>query len=391
MRRYRVGRDMSLERGPASTTGGNVKRTRRAPLGDGPLPVAAGGLRPWAGGWCCWYVGAAAVLSVLYFGFPGQHLWLWTPLGVSSVAAVVLGVRHHRPRRPGAWYAFAGALFCFVAGDTIYNVLTEVLHRDNPFPSLADVFYLAMYPLIAGGLLLLIRARTTRRDPAALLDALTVATGMCLLSWVYLILPYVEARDLTWGQRATSVAYPLGDVLVLVMLARLVGGGLRLRALQLLVAGGAGLLVADVAYGWIQLNGSWRVGGPVDLGWVVFYVSWGTAALHPSMRAVSEPTPLAHRQVHRRQIALLTLVSLIAPAVLLAAALTHQRTHAATVAVFCAVLFLLVIARLAGIVAVHREAVLPGAGAAHLRRGPGLRPVPAGRVRRHEHGGPVAD
>ena len=45
--------------------------------------------------------------------------------------------------------------------------------------------------------------------------------GLALLSWVFLILPYVNDAELSWQQKAVAIAYPLGDVLVLAMLARL--------------------------------------------------------------------------------------------------------------------------------------------------------------------------
>ena len=79
---------------------------------------------------------------MLYFGFPAYHLELWTPLGLLSVAATVVGVIRNKPRQPTAWYLLAGAEFCLIAGDTAYNILTDVFHQDNPFPSTADAFYL---------------------------------------------------------------------------------------------------------------------------------------------------------------------------------------------------------------------------------------------------------
>src|SRR6266516_1838530 len=106
-----------------------------------------------------------------------------------------------------------------------------------------------------------IRCRSARRDRASLLDALIVTTGLTLLSWVFLIVPYVRNPDLTVLERATSIAYPLGDVLILAILARLLAGaGRRTRAVELLGVGTAGLLVADVLYGLIQINGSWHTG-----------------------------------------------------------------------------------------------------------------------------------
>ena len=233
----------------------------------------------------------AMTVSVLYFALPAYHL-LWTPLGLSSVLATVVGVARHKPRQRAAWYLLAGAEFSFIAGDTAYNVLRQVLHEEKPFPSIADVFYLLTYPLFAAGIFLFIRGRSSTRDRASLIDAVIITTGLGLLAWVYLIVPNFQADGLTGIQRVISVAYPLGDVLVLAMLARLVGdGGLRIRSMQFLVLGAAGLMIADVLYGLIQLNGVWTVGGPVDSGWVIFYVAWGCAALHPSMVELSEILP----------------------------------------------------------------------------------------------------
>jgi diguanylate cyclase (GGDEF)-like protein/PAS domain S-box-containing protein len=322
--------------------------------GDSPTPdIDARASRAFYG-----YVVLAGSLACLYFAFPDRHLVLWTPLGLSAVAATIFGVRRNQPDHRAPWYLFAGALACFVTGDTTYNVLTDVLHWDNPFPSVADVAYLQMYPLIAAGLVLFIRAQTVSRNGAALIDALIVTTGFGLLSWIYLILPYVQQEGLTLLERAVSVAYPLGDVLVLAMLTRLLGGGRSVRALQLLALGGGGLLAADVLYGWIQLNGAWQVGGPVDVGWVIFYVAWGAAATHPSMRRISEPVPVVNRPLRLGHIALLAFISLIAPAVLMTDAVKHRSGVVGTAAVFSAVLYLLVLARLYGIVTVHRQSVL---------------------------------
>ena len=49
----------------------------------------------------------------------------------------------------------------------------------------------------------------------------------------------------------------------------------------LLVVGSLGLMTSDIAYLTVRLYGTWHVGSPADLGWVVFYISWACAALHP--------------------------------------------------------------------------------------------------------------
>jgi diguanylate cyclase (GGDEF)-like protein/PAS domain S-box-containing protein len=276
--------------------------------------------------------------------------------------ATVAGVRRNRPRTPLAWYLLAAAELTFIAGDTSYNILTDVLHQDNPFPSVADLFYLLTYVFIAAGIFLIIRARSSSRDLPSLIDAVIMTTGLGLLSWVYLIVPNFQADGLDWFQRAVSVAYPVGDVMILAMLARLIaGGGLRSGSMRFLVAGALGIMGADVLYGLIQINGVWQIGGPVDTGWALFYATWGAAALHPSMRQLTNVAPLASVGVSRARLALLAVASLIAPGVLLAQSARHTNIDAATVAtvaVFSAALFALVLARMSGIVGVHQQSVV---------------------------------
>jgi diguanylate cyclase (GGDEF)-like protein/PAS domain S-box-containing protein len=298
------------------------------------------------------------VFVAAYYAFPGNGLVLWPPIGVSAVAATVAGVRCHRPVRRAAWLLMAAAELCFIAGDTSYRVLTVVLGEKNPFPSFADVCYLPTYPLFAAALFLFIRGRSHTRDGGSLIDALIITTGLGLMSWVYLVQPYFHAAGLTGLQRFVSIGYPLGDVLVLSMLTRLVvGGGLRIMATRLLVAGAAGLLAADVCYGWIQLNGTWKVGSPIDLGWALFYTAWGAAALHPSMRRVDQLAPPARERMSRSRVAALAAASLIPPVVLMTEAVSGRVTDGATIAIFSAALFGLVIARLSGILAGHRQSV----------------------------------
>ena len=195
-------------------------------------------------------------------------------------------------RSPGG--SWAGVCFLFITGDTAYKFWHQIMGQNNiPFPSFIDAIYVTMYPVLAVGLLLLARARVPGGDRASLLDSLTVTLGVGLLSWIFLIGPNVRAPG---GMlvRLTAAAYPLGDVLVLAMLAHLWGsGGFRHTAGRLLAIGAVGTLVSDSLYGLANLHPSWNWhdGNPIDLGWILFYACWGAAALHPSMRALSEPRP----------------------------------------------------------------------------------------------------
>ena len=140
--------------------------------------------------------------------------------GLSAVVAILIGTRLHRPARRGIWYGLAGGLAVFVAGDLVYTAYIYVLHRE-PFPSPADALYLASYPFLAASLLVMIRSRTGGRDRAGLIDALIVTTGLGLLSWAFLMRPIAADPSLGLGSRLISLAYPLADVLLLAVLARL--------------------------------------------------------------------------------------------------------------------------------------------------------------------------
>jgi diguanylate cyclase (GGDEF)-like protein len=201
------------------------------------------------------------------------------------------------------------------------------------------------------GLLILIRGRISGRDRAGLIDAAIIATGLGLLSWTFLMKPIAADPSLSLPERLISLAYPLGDVLLLVMVARLVTSpGARTAAYRLLGLALVLLLAADVGYAALNLVSSYE-GGLVDAGWLLSYVVWGAAALHPFMRSMSEVAPdQATRFTHWR-LTLLAMTSLMAPAVLAEQGLRHQPIDVAAIVLGSVVLFLLVVLRMAGLVA----------------------------------------
>jgi diguanylate cyclase (GGDEF)-like protein/PAS domain S-box-containing protein len=305
-------------------------------------------------GYAIWW----AVLIAAYYGLPGLRPETWGLLGLSGVAAIVAGVLMYRPARKISWLLLAAANLSFVAGQVSFLVFGQILHRPLPFPSYADVLYLATYPLYAAGLTIFIWARTPDGDRRSVIDALTLTVGLALVSWMYLILPYVHNPQLSPLQKIVAIAYPLGDVLVLAMLVRLLAPGTgRSQSVELLTLGSVALLVSDACFGGLQLYGSFRTGTIVDLGWAVFYGAWGAAALHPTMAQVTEPVSRQQSQASPGRLIVLMLASLIAPAVLFIQSLRHRNHDDSVIAVFSAILFLLVITRLWDVAASHRRAL----------------------------------
>jgi diguanylate cyclase (GGDEF)-like protein/PAS domain S-box-containing protein len=291
------------------------------------------------------YIVWMATLAVVYYLLPAWHIAVWGAIGLSSTAAICVGVAKNRPRRRTPWWLMSAASLAFTAGIVTALVLSEVLKR-TAFPSLADVFYLAAFcPVLLMGLLSLTRSGAAVRDRASMIDGLILTTGAGFLSLTFLINPYLLNADLTFVEKAISIAYPLYDVLILAILARLVIAVTRMWTVTLLLLSGAGLLAADVLYGLSQLNGTWQLGGPVDLGWILFYAAGGAAALHPSMVKLTEPRVRRQTEVHARR-AVLGVASLVAPTVLLVEALRGPVRDGLVIAVVSALLVLLAIARM---------------------------------------------
>jgi signal transduction histidine kinase len=297
------------------------------------------------------YLAVVVLLGAAYFLVPPAvaKLVVWPGIGLVSAAAIVVGVRRHRPSAPLAWYLVAAGLVTFVSGDTLYNVRERVLHAVPSFPSVVDLCYLVTYPLLAAGLLVLLRRRNPGRDTASLIDATVIATGVGMLAWVYLIVPYVRNPELTLLQRVVAIAYPVGDLLLLTVAVRLaVGAGRRPPAWWLLAGSIVAVLTADAWFGLLQLAGVWEVGGPVDVGWILFYAFWGAAALHPSMVSLSEPAQFNVRLTRSRLVTLAG-AALMAPAVLVIQALRGEAIDVAVIAGGSVVLFLLTLARMGGL------------------------------------------
>ncbi len=289
-----------------------------------------------------------AALVAIYYTFPDWKIATWSAVGLSNTAGVLTGVLRNRPRRRLPWLLLAGGMLCFAAGTVTALVLSQWLH-ETPFPSLADVLFLAgCFPLLLAGLVTLTRSGAAVRDRATMIDALILTTGAGFLSWEFLISPSLHNPALTPLEKTISIGYPLCDLLILALLVRFLGTVERTWSAGMLLLAGSGLLVADVLYGLLQLAGTWQLGGPVDAGWMVFYAAGALATLHPSMAALTAPRLVRQREVTAKR-TVLGMASLIAPTVLLLHALRGPVQDGVVIAVASALLIILTIARMSAV------------------------------------------
>ena len=309
-----------------------------------------------------WYLAATGALTSTYFFVPGMKGSgpVINTLGFSGVVAIAVGIKLQKPTARWAWWLFVVGQLLFFSGD-----LYTYSYPNASFPSVGDALYLAVYPVLMAGLFVLVKRRNPRRDLTALIDALILTIGIGLFSWAYVIAPNIHLSG-SFLVKAVSIAYPAGDVLLLAAAIRLaVDTGKRAPAFYLLVGSIVCLLTTDSAYNIALLKGTYDHSQLIyDLGWILYYLLWGAAALHPSMRVLEEPSD-ARTRLTKSRLAVLGLACLISPAIRFAQAI-HDPDRLVLI-VGSAVLFLLVVTRMAGLVrqeerAFSRERTLRSAG-----------------------------
>lgn len=213
---------------------------------------------------------------------PAAHDVLYTLVSLAAVGGVCWGIRVHRPRPAAPWWWMAAGFSCWVVGDTVYSVQGDLFGVVS-FPTGADAVYLLAYPVLVVAISLLIRSRRPTLDVASTLDSLTVAVGLGLLFWVFVLAPTL--REGTQSALATSVnlAYPTGDLILLAGLVRLTSSpGFRPRALRLLIAALGLVVVADTAAAVMGVTTNADT-AQLDPLWLLGYTFWGAATLHPTM------------------------------------------------------------------------------------------------------------
>jgi diguanylate cyclase (GGDEF)-like protein len=328
-----------------------------------------------------WLVGGGLVAASLgYLLLPVSDLQdtYYVTVAALSVVAATAGVWIHTPRRRRIWAAFIGGMSCWVAGDAVWTYLSRVLHVD-PFPSVADVLYLAGYPLVALGLVFLVRGRQPGRDRAAALDAAIIATGVGVVAAVFVIEPLVTDASQDALGRLVGTAYPIGDVLLVALLARLwTRPGRALRSFWFLLVSLACFLVSDIAYNVMLIAN----GGDVTADWVdalllLGYAFVAMATLDPSVRDLSIPAPDRTEGLTPSRLAVLTVAAMLAPAALLLDGVLGHRLHWQIIGLGSIVLIGLVMTRVSGLLQRVQE---QAAALTALARDDGLTGLPNRRT-----------
>jgi diguanylate cyclase len=218
---------------------------------------------------------------------------------LNLLAAALIGLRAYLIAADRlAWALIAAGMACSAIGDVVYALGVP----DGESPSAADTDYLAFYPFVYVGLLLLIRSCLRGVPIPIRLDPLVCALAIASLAVALRAGPFHAATTRAPATVLVGLIYPWGDLILLTLAASLVPMLVWRNEFRwaLLVAGLIGFAIADTVYLLETAAGSYRVGSTLDAGWpaaslLIAMASWAprSSATPPRRGLGSYAVPLA--------------------------------------------------------------------------------------------------
>ncbi len=259
--------------------------------------------------WAVLVLGAVAVSVYVLVGDDSPvRQWLYPAIAVLAATALAVNAALAPTRARLAWLLIATGQVCWALGDVVWTAID--ITGGNPYPSVADVLYVAGYPLLAVGLGQLLWSGSRRVDWGDLVDVAIVTLASLLVLWPIVFQPALN-EGWSWTT-LTGISYSVGDVLLLGLLAALFfHGERRSPVIWLTAASLVFVFVADLVY-YVPTFGATAVAQTwSDSTWLAAYVLIGAAGIYPAERrrrgssADVESSPL--RRLRFVGIALLTM------------------------------------------------------------------------------------
>ncbi len=209
--------------------------------------------------------------------------------GVLLLAGICCVVRRSSSKlERRAWRLLGVGVFAWAIGDIYYELaFADTPDSEIPFPSLADVGYLAFYPPVFVGLALLARAQLVRFTRAFWIDGLLAGLTVAAVAAAVVFDRVLASTGGDAAAVAVNLAYPLGDLILLALVVGFLAlGARRVSAPWLLISLALGLFaVSDSVYLLQVASGTYEYGSHVDLGWPAAMVLLALASAVTTTRA----------------------------------------------------------------------------------------------------------
>jgi PAS domain S-box-containing protein len=200
-------------------------------------------------------------------------------LVVLTLFYAVIRSAYYGRRVQMAWMFIALAFSFYTIGDILWAIL-ELGFNQNPFPSVADGFYLIFYPLFAIGIYYLSKFSFTRSEMLKIfIDMGIIFITVGLIFWTFLIMPTLSSQQNSFAN-IISVSYIIGDFLLFFVLLRWIYSKYNEYFVPILFLsmGILFMIITDSVYAYQTLQGIYIPGGLLDTGWILSFILVGLAA-----------------------------------------------------------------------------------------------------------------
>ena len=202
----------------------------------------------------------------------------WVYCLVISLAAVAVLARAVAVREDRLGWALIGAgLASWALGEFLWTFVVSEM-KPQPYPSIADAFYLLLYPLEIAGVVTLVRGRLEGRGAGVLVDGGIAAFGAAAVGAALLgpAISDLAAKDVL--QTVVEASYPIFDVMMIgCVIGALAVVGPR-RDMLALLAAIALTAAADTAYLSQVTADTYKSGTLLDSVWLLGTTAMGIAA-----------------------------------------------------------------------------------------------------------------
>ncbi len=201
-----------------------------------------------------------------------------------------------------AIYFLSMGILAWGIGNLIFAYYNLVLRVPVPYPSVADVFFILIYPLSAIGIVFLFRVTGAYFALRSLLGKIAIfIIPLCLsLLSYYLLVVVARGGAITYEgnllKLILDVAYPIGDIVVISLTiivyglsVKLLGGIFRMPVVLILI-GFISNYFADFLFSYTTTTGTYFVGLWVDLFYPTAFLLIGVGLSLMDPRRVSVKT-----------------------------------------------------------------------------------------------------
>ncbi|MEJ5244147.1 MAG: PAS domain S-box protein [Bacteroidota bacterium] len=179
------------------------------------------------------------------------------------------------------WLLLVFAFLFNLAGEAIYNYL-EIISHQTPFPSIADPFYLAFYPIILIAMFLFPSGKhSTHRKYIIIIEMLVVLLSSLMIFTEFLFGPILNNNE-SLLEKVLSIFYPAGDFLVLWAVIYILFSKISkddTRIIFLLALGLLMFVFADIIYSFLNADNLYYTGHISDITYFIAYVFCGLSAV----------------------------------------------------------------------------------------------------------------